>query len=54
MSNNAHTYPIYNLSFLGTEISNTIVSISNDGHICEWDTRNLNEPTKSSYLHYLK
>lgn len=39
-----HNHPVYGLQIVGTQSSHNIVSISNDGKVCQWAHGKLNEP----------
>lgn len=39
-----HNSPIYGLSITGTQNAHNIVSVSNDGRVCQWSFGRLNEP----------
>jgi dynein intermediate chain len=41
-----HSHPIYCLGVSGTNNANHIISISNDGVLCQWSMYNLSKPTK--------
>jgi dynein intermediate chain len=44
MSSGGHAHPIYSLAVVGTQNSHNIVSVSNDGRLCVWNTANLSSP----------
>lgn len=39
-----HNHPVYGLAITGTPNSHNIVSISNDGKVCQWSPSKFNEP----------
>lgn len=47
LAEKGHKFPVYSLAVVGTAISHSIVSASNDGLICTWDLKNFNEPVTS-------
>ena len=47
MSTDKHTYPIYCLAVTGSQNSNNLVSISNDGRLCLWNLQMLTNPLKT-------
>lgn len=50
LAQNGHTYPIYSLSVVGSQSSHNIVSISNDGKMCLWKPKMLQEPKDHYFL----
>lgn len=52
LSNDAHTFPIYSVSVVGTEKANTIVSVSNNGRLCVWGMEMLTSPQKTIDLKF--
>ena len=46
----AHSYPIYCLSIVGTQNAHNIVSVSNNGRLCLWNSEMLNTPQRSIEL----
>jgi len=52
LTNDTHSYPIYSLEIVGTEKSNTIVTVSNDGHLCSWPMAMFTSPQRFFDLKY--
>jgi dynein intermediate chain len=48
LSSQGHKYPVYTLNVIGTQIANTIVSMSNDGKLCVWDIRSFSNPVRQN------
>ncbi|KAJ3431161.1 cytoplasmic dynein 1 intermediate chain-related [Anaeramoeba flamelloides] len=46
-SSKAHTHPIYGMSIVGSENAHSLVSVSNDGHVCTWSLDMLTTPTET-------
>jgi len=44
--------PLYSLDIVGTQNSHNIISISNDGKLCVWDTKMLTNPQKEIDLQF--
>jgi len=51
---NGHQYPVYCLSVIGYHNQHSIVSISNDGKMCNWRPTVLVEPQSFSFLNAAK
>jgi dynein intermediate chain len=47
LADKGHKFPVYSTAVVGTNISHSIVSASNDGLVCTWDLKNFNEPITS-------
>ena len=47
---NGHQFPVYSLSVIGYQNTHTIVSISNDGKLCEWKPKVLADPKDYAIL----
>jgi dynein intermediate chain, cytosolic len=43
----SHTNPIYCLKLIGSSNSNSLISLSNDGRMCLWNTCNMNQPIET-------
>jgi len=50
LSLNSHTNPVFCLKVVGSEHSNNLMSISNDGRVCSWSLDNMNLPFETSDL----
>ena len=46
LSSQAHSHPIYSIQIVGTKNAHNIVSVSNNGRMCLWNTNMLNQPNK--------
>lgn len=46
MASGGHAHPVFSLNVVGTQNSHNIVSLSNDGKLCVWNTNNLSQPQK--------
>ncbi len=46
MAGGGHAHPVYSLAIVGTQNSHNIVSLSNDGKLCVWNTNMLTTPQK--------
>lgn len=45
-----HNQPVYSLAITGTQNSHNIMSVSNDGRVCQWSIGKLTEPITSFQL----
>ncbi len=49
-----NSYPIYCLDIVGTQNAHSIISVSNNGRLCQWASGMLNTPQKSVDLRVKK
>ena len=54
MAKDGHQYPVYCLSVIGFHNQHNIVSISNDGKMCNWKPTALLDPQTFSFLKIAK
>jgi len=52
MAGGGHAHPVYSLSIVGTQNSHNIISLSNDGKLCVWNTNMLTTPQKEIDLKF--
>ena len=50
LAQNGHQYPVYCLSVIGYHNQHSIVSISNDGKMCNWRPNTLVDPQSFNFL----
>lgn len=50
LASHGHNYPVYSLSVVGSQNAHNIVSISNDGRLCQWKPKMLAESKDQFYL----
>jgi len=52
MAGGGHAHPVYSLAIVGTQNSHNIISLSNDGKLCVWNTNMLTTPQKEIDLKF--
>ncbi len=50
LATHGHNHPVYSLSVLGSQTAQNIVSISNDGRLCQWKPKMLSDPRDNFFL----
>jgi dynein intermediate chain len=48
MSGQGHKYPVCSINVVGTQMTNNVVSFSNNGTMCIWDIKQFSKPIKNS------
>jgi len=47
LSSNAHTYPVYSMTVVGTQNAHNLITISNNGRVCSWEMNKLVQPKET-------
>ena len=47
LSANAHTYPVYSMTVVGTQNAHNLITISNNGRACSWEMNKLVQPKET-------
>ena len=50
LATHGHTHPVYGLAMVGSSTTHNIVSISNDGRLCQWKPKMLSDPRDHFFL----